>query len=228
MQGIVELARDHARDLTGSGDRVVVDLPDRHQLGGGPGQEDLVGQVELGAADVALGDGVAEVLRDLDDRAAVDAVEDRGACAAGSGSAPRGPRRCSRRSPRRPSPLVEQDRLLVAGVVRFGLGEDRVQVLPRGLGMRDQPVRGDPAPRRDLRLDARALALLAEIGAPRPGRDRRPRPATRRTGPSRRSRGRRSDGCSRRRARCDGSARSWPRAAPRRRTASPGSRAPPT
>ena len=37
-------------------DRVVVDLADRHQLGGRAGQEDLVGQVELGARDVALDD----------------------------------------------------------------------------------------------------------------------------------------------------------------------------
>ena len=47
------------------------------QLGGGAGQEDLVGEVQLGAGDVALDDLEAEVARDLDRRLAVDAVEDR-------------------------------------------------------------------------------------------------------------------------------------------------------
>ena len=36
--------------------------------------------------------------------------------------------------------LVEQDRLVVAGLGRLGLGEDRVQVLAGGLGARDQAV----------------------------------------------------------------------------------------
>jgi hypothetical protein len=57
---------------------VVVDLADRDELGRGAAHEDLVGQVELGAGDVALDDVVAQVAGDLDDRAARDAVEDRG------------------------------------------------------------------------------------------------------------------------------------------------------
>jgi hypothetical protein len=67
--------------------------------------------------------------------------------------------------------LVEQDRLLVAGVGRLGLGEDRVEVLPGGLGVRDQPAGADPAPARDLGADAVLLALLAEVGAPGEGGD---------------------------------------------------------
>ena len=47
-------------------DRVVVDLAHRDELGGGAGHEDLVGEVELGARDVALDDLEAEVPRDLD------------------------------------------------------------------------------------------------------------------------------------------------------------------
>ena len=45
-------------------DRVVVDLADRHELGGGAGEEHLVGEVELGARDVALDHLVAEVAGD--------------------------------------------------------------------------------------------------------------------------------------------------------------------
>ena len=67
--------------------------------------------------------------------------------------------------------LVEQDRLVVAGVGGLGLGEDRVQVLAGCLRVRDQPVRRDPPPGGDLGADPVALALLAEIGAPRPDGD---------------------------------------------------------
>ena len=68
--------------------------------------------------------------------------------------------------------LVEEDRLVVAGVVRLGLGEDRVEVLARGLRVRDQALRRDAPPGRDLGADAVLLALVAEVGAPRPDRDR--------------------------------------------------------
>ena len=67
--------------------------------------------------------------------------------------------------------LVEQDRLVVAGLRRLLLGEDRVQVLARGLGVRDQAVGRDPAPGGDLGADAVLLALLAEVGAPGPDGD---------------------------------------------------------
>ena len=60
---VVEGGLEHARDLArlAGADRVVVDLAHRHELGGGAGQEDLVGEVQLGAGDVALDDLVAEV-----------------------------------------------------------------------------------------------------------------------------------------------------------------------
>ena len=83
-------------------DRVVVDLAHRDELGRGAGQEDLVGQVELGARDVALDDLEAEVARDLHDRLAVDAVEDRRGLR-GREDRRRARRRCSRPSPRRRS-----------------------------------------------------------------------------------------------------------------------------
>ena len=68
MQGVLEGRLDRARDLAGLAvaDGVVVDLAHRHELGRGAGHEDLVGQVELGARDVALDDLEAEVARDLD------------------------------------------------------------------------------------------------------------------------------------------------------------------
>src|SRR4029453_17102173 len=48
VQRVVELVLDVARDLARLADRVVVDLPHRDQLRGGPGEEDLVRQVQLG------------------------------------------------------------------------------------------------------------------------------------------------------------------------------------
>jgi len=43
--------------------------------------------------------------------------------------------------------LIEQDRLVEAGLSGIRLGENRVQVLPRSLGVRDQPRGRDPPPR---------------------------------------------------------------------------------
>ena len=93
--------------------------------------------------------------------------------------------------------LVEQDRLVVAGVRRLGLGEDRVQVLAGCLGLRDQPVRRDPPPRGDLGAHARCACPPRRDRRPRarPRRSRRPARTARRA-PSRRTRGTRAGGCS--------------------------------
>ena len=70
VQRVLEDRLDLLGDRPGlaGADRVVVDLADRRELGGGAGHEDLVGQVELAAGDVALLDLVAEVAGDLDRR----------------------------------------------------------------------------------------------------------------------------------------------------------------
>ncbi len=67
--------------------------------------------------------------------------------------------------------LVEQDRLVIAGVGRLGLGQDRVEVLAGGLGVRDQAVAGDRPPGGDLGADSVLGALLAEVDPPREGGD---------------------------------------------------------
>ena len=67
--------------------------------------------------------------------------------------------------------LVEQDRLVVSGLRALDLGEDRVEVLAAGLRLRDEAVGRHAPPGRDLAADAVLLALLAEVGAPRPDRD---------------------------------------------------------
>ena len=175
MQGVLEAGLHRAGDGAGlaGADRVVVDLADGRQLGRGAGDEDLVGQVELGAGDVALDDLVAEVARDLDRptrRLMPPRIE-----AVGGGVAI--------------TPSLDDEDVLARALAdvavrrRAGspprsrpcgldLREHRVQVLARGLGQRDQRVGRDAPPRGDLGADAVLLALVAEVGAPLPDGDR--------------------------------------------------------
>src|SRR3981081_2677281 len=66
---------DAARDRPRRADLAVVDRADGHHLGGGTGEERLVGGVEVAAEDVADGDLVAQVARDRHHRALRDARE---------------------------------------------------------------------------------------------------------------------------------------------------------
>src|SRR3954447_10714975 len=77
VQRVLEDALDRTGDVArlARADRPVVDLAHRRQLGGRAGHEDLVGEVELVAGDLALLELEAEVARDLDRRGAVDAAE---------------------------------------------------------------------------------------------------------------------------------------------------------
>src|SRR4051794_15269694 len=173
VQRVLEDVLDRAGDLArlARADRPVVDLANGCQLGGGAGHEDLVGEVELIAGDLALLQLEAEVARDLDRRGAVDAAEharevgrrgdhpvldDEQVLAGALGDVP---------------VRVEEDRLLVAGLVGLDLGEHGVEVLARRLGGGDHDVVGQPAPRGDAGAHAALLALVAEVGAPFPDGD---------------------------------------------------------
>ena len=120
-----------ARDLAGDAraDRVVVDLADRDELGGGAAEEDLVGEVELGAREVALDDLDPEVARDLQDGLAGDAVEDRGRLRRRGDHAVLDDVDVLARPLAHVAVVVEEDRLVVAGLVALDLGQDRVEVL---------------------------------------------------------------------------------------------------
>src|SRR5439155_11755579 len=115
---------------------------------------------------------VAEVLRDLDDRAARDPVEDRVVLARGRDLAVADDVDVLAGALADMAVDVEQDRLLVSGLERLDLSEHAVEVLARGLGMRDQRVGTDAPPRGHLRADSVALAVLAKVGAPLPAGDR--------------------------------------------------------
>ena len=176
------------RDLAGPAlaDRVVVDLADGDELGGGAGHEDLVGQVQLGARDVALDDLEAEVARDLDRPSArlmpsrIDAV-----CGGVKIVAVADDEDVLARALADEAVVVEQDRLLVAGLVRLDLRQDAVEVLAAGLGVRDQRVGADAPPGGDLRADAVAACPPRRGRRPTPRRRSRRRPGRRAgTGPS--------------------------------------------
>ena len=65
----------------------------------------------------------------------------------------------------------EQDRLVVAGTVRLGDREHRVQVDAGRLGGVRNRVRAHALPGRDLHADAVLQPLVAEVGAPGPAHD---------------------------------------------------------
>src|SRR3546814_9962371 len=63
------------RTATAFADRTIVDLANRRDFSGGAGEERLVGDIDLVARDASFDDLVAEILCQLHDRAARDAVE---------------------------------------------------------------------------------------------------------------------------------------------------------
>ena len=65
----------------------------------------------------------------------------------------------------------EQDRLVVAGAVRLGDREHRVEVDAGRLGHVRDRVRADPLPGRDLDADPVLHPLVAEVRAPGPAHD---------------------------------------------------------
>src|SRR3954451_9442699 len=150
----------------------VVDLDDRDELGGGSGEEQLVGEVEVAARQRLLPDLDAFVARERHDRVAGDAgeltvderrgdeqtVEDGEDVRAGTLGDP---------SVRR-----QHDRLVVAGLERGDLGERRVDVLPGRLARRRDGVVADALPARDVHPAALLCGVGAEVGAPRPAGDR--------------------------------------------------------
>ena len=173
MDRVLEGGLQNARYLARCArpDQVVVDLAHGHELGGGAGHEHLVGEVHLRTRHVALDDGVAEVLRDLDHRAPGDAVEDRVVLARGGDLAAAHDVEVLARALADVAVCVEQDRLFVAGLQRLHLGQHAVEVLAAGLGVRDQRVGADAPPGGHLGAHAVALALLAKVGAPLPAGD---------------------------------------------------------
>ena len=112
--------------------------------------------MQVGADQVLLDDGVALVLRDLDDRVARDARQDPGREIRRVDDAVLDDEDVLARAVRDVAVVGEHDRFLVAGVVRLRDGEHRVEVdAGRLRDVRDH-VRADALPRRDLRRGCRS------------------------------------------------------------------------
>src|SRR5439155_1130052 len=150
---------------------VVVDGPQRRHLGGGAAHEHLVREIEVGADQLLLHDLVAEILRDLLDRVARDPGQDPGGEVGRREDAVADDEDVLAGAVGDEALRREQDRLVVAGAVRLGHGQHRVDVDPGRLGDVRDHVRRDALPRGDLRGDAAPQPLLAEVRAPRPAHD---------------------------------------------------------
>ena len=148
---------------------MVVDLDDGADLGGGAGDEHLVGVVELAPGDLALEHRDALVAGQGDDARAGDALEDRGMDRRGDQDPVAHQEQVLPRAVGHVAGLVEEDGLLVPGLVGLDLGEDGVEVLTAGLGGGRDGARADPAPARHLGANAGAQAVLAEVRPPLPG-----------------------------------------------------------
>src|SRR5215213_6416427 len=149
----------------------VVHAPDGRHLGGGAAHEDLVGDHEVGPDEVPLLDDVAEVAGDVDHRLARDAGKDRHGDRRRRDLAVADDEDVLAGAVRHVALGGEQDRLVVAGAVRLGDGEHRVEVDAGRLGDVRYDVRADPLPGGDLGADPVAEAILAEVRAPRPAHD---------------------------------------------------------
>ena len=95
-----------------------------------PGHEHLIGEIQLGSSDVALDHLVSKVAGDLDDRLAVDPIENPRRLRWGEELAVPEGEDVLARALAHETVRIEQDRLLVAGLRRLDLGQNAVEVLP--------------------------------------------------------------------------------------------------
>src|SRR5665647_1566246 len=140
----VELLLDATRQRPGLADEVVVDLADRHDLGGRAGEEELVGEHHVAARKRALADLDAHAPGDPHDAVAGDAFEDPVAGGRRQEHTVAHREDVLARALGHVTVLVEHDRLVVPTACDLHLG-----------------------------ADAAPDALLAEVGAPRPHGDDR-------------------------------------------------------
>src|SRR5207245_79483 len=114
---------DLARDLARTADLAVVDGADRHDLSGGPGEEGLVGEVEVMPPERPFADLVPQVACHRHYRRARDAVERAGRQRRGDDGAVLHQEQVLTSALRDLALRVEQDRLVVPRLQRLDLRE---------------------------------------------------------------------------------------------------------
>src|SRR4028119_2089339 len=142
--------------------RAVVHLDDGRYLEARAREEDLVGGVELRAADLALEDRHPELLlRELHHRVARDALEDVGSDGRGD-ELPLPDEKDVRSTRLGDLPVLgEEDGVVVPGPLGLVHGERRVDVGARALGARGNRVIGGAAPGGDADPQTRELHVVA-------------------------------------------------------------------
>src|SRR5215208_6013539 len=140
-------------ELEGHGahaDLDIVHAPHGRHLGRGAAHEDLVGEPEVGPDEVALLDDVAEVAGDVDDGLPRDAGEDRHRDRRREDLAVADDEDVLTGAVRDEALCREEDGLVVAGAVRLGDREHRVEIDACRLGDVRDDVGADPLPGGDL------------------------------------------------------------------------------
>src|SRR5713226_5108041 len=170
-EGVLQVTGDRA--WLASADGAIIHLADRRQLSGRAGHEHLVGDVELVAGEPFFHHGQTALAADLHDRVAGDPFEDRGQ-RRGLHDAVAHEEDVLPRTFGDVALGVQQDRLVVPAGFHFALGHDGIDVVPGDLGPCHADVDVVPGEGGHLGPDAVLQAFLAEVGAPRPGRDRYP------------------------------------------------------
>ena len=170
-EGSLQIAGDGARLAGAHG--AVVHLADRRQLGGRAGHEHLIGDVEFVACEPFFHHRQAALTGELHDRVSRDPFEDRGQ-RRGLHDAVAHQEDVLPRALGDVALGVQQDRLIVPAGLHFALGHDGVNVVAGDLGPRQADVDVVAGEGGHLRSDAVLQAFLAEVGAPRPRRDRHP------------------------------------------------------
>src|SRR5665647_1887608 len=125
----VEPLLDATRQRPGLADEVVVDLADRHDLGGRAGEEELVGEHHVAARTRALADLDAHAPGDPHDAVAGDAFEDPVAGGRRQEHTVAHREDVLARALGHVTVLVEHDRLVVPTACDLHLGEDAVEIV---------------------------------------------------------------------------------------------------
>src|SRR5262245_17711739 len=148
-----------------------VDAADGRDLGGGAGEEDLVGDVKRGARDDLFADFVTQVARDQHHRIARDAGQDGGCERRGVDYALTYQEQIFAAAFADVAVGVERDAFDEAVGDRLHLDQLRVHVIRGRFGRGRNRVVVHPRPARHAHVDALVNRLLAEIFAPDPARD---------------------------------------------------------
>ncbi len=165
----LDLLRHGATAARADGD--AVEFADGRDLGGRTGEERLVGNVHLVARDALLHEFQAQVLADVQDGVARDAIERTGRQVGRVHHAVLDHEDVLARALGHETGGIEQQGLVVAVFRGFHVGQDGVGVVAHRLGLRHRDVDVVARVTAGLHADAALHAFLAEIGAPGPGRD---------------------------------------------------------